>query len=75
MSFLKDKMPADFLRAEFYLPVCVGNLVEKGEADVKVLLSGEKWFGVTYKEDKEAVSTALRTKKKEGIYPEKLAGR
>lgn len=75
MSFLKDKMPADPLCAEFYLPACVGNLVEKGEADVKVLLSGEKWFGVTYKEDKEAVSAALRTKKKIGIYPEKLAGR
>lgn len=74
VSFLKDKMPADPLRAEFYLPTCVGNLLGRGEARVKVLLSGEKWFGVTYKEDKDAVSAALDAKKRDGIYPEKLSG-
>ena len=41
-------------------------------ASVKVLTSKDKWFGVTYKEDKESVVSALQALIKDGVYPEKL---
>lgn len=43
-----------------------------GSADVKVLRSHDKWFGVTYKEDKEAVVASVRALVDGGVYPEKL---
>ncbi|MCL2152638.1 MAG: sugar phosphate nucleotidyltransferase [Oscillospiraceae bacterium] len=71
--FLRDK--ADNLEsAEFYLPVFVDNLVKDSKADVKVLKTDAKWFGVTYREDKPALQAALRDMVKAGQYPEKLWG-
>ena len=47
-------------------------LLHEGKADVKVLRSRDRWYGVTYKEDKESVVNALQSMKDKGEYPDKL---
>ncbi len=60
------------LKAECLLPNCIGELVDKGLGSVKVFSTSEKWFGMTYKEDRDTVRQSLAEKTKKGIYPEKL---
>ena len=50
----------------------VDGLLKEGKAQVTVLKTPDQWYGVTYKEDKEAVVRAMAEKKAAGIYPEKL---
>ena len=50
----------------------VDEVISEGIAKVKVLSSADKWYGVTYKEDKESVTAALQSMKDKGIYPDKL---
>ena len=59
-------------KAEFFLPNLVGDLVRENKAKVKVLSSRERWYGVTYREDKPVVKKAIEEMIKQGIYPEKL---
>ncbi len=59
-------------RAEFYIPLVVNDLMEKGLMKVAVLPSKEKWYGVTYKEDKATVQAALSGLNKEEVYPDPL---
>ena len=54
------------------LPRIIDRLVESGKARVKVLETPDKWFGVTYKEDKKAVADSLKVLIAQGVYPEKL---
>ena len=49
-------------KGEVQLPVMVADMLDRGRAQVRVLSSGEKWFGVTYREDKPSVVAALREK-------------
>lgn len=49
-------------KSEFYLPSIVSKLIESGEKKVNVLVAEDKWYGVTYKEDKEKVKKSLREK-------------
>lgn len=67
-----SQIPADNMKAEYLLPTIIGELLEKKEIAVKVLKSNDKWFGVTYKEDKETVVSAIRELIEKGIYPAKL---
>ena len=60
------------LKAEFYIPSVVNDLIVEKRARVKVLHSKASWFGVTYKEDKVGVMHNVRSLISEGIYPEKL---
>ena len=62
----------DDLKAEFYLPSIVNEILKSGKATVKVLQSDSKWFGVTYKEDKEIVQVAINELKKQNFYPRNL---
>lgn len=59
-------------KAEYLLPAIIGDLLLNGRAQVKVLRSKDKWFGVTYKEDKETVVQCIRELVEKGEYPEKL---
>lgn len=59
------------LKAEFYLPFAVDAMVEAGEADVTVLHTDDKWYGMTYAEDKQMVIDAIRKMTQEGLYPQK----
>ncbi len=60
------------LKGEFYLPIVTDELVKEGKATVKVLPSSDKWYGVTYRADKEMVTAALQSMKDKGLYPEQL---
>jgi len=60
------------LTAECLLPVMVGDLLERGELTVDVLSSGDRWFGMTYREDRAAVAAELRALHRAGVYPERL---
>ena len=67
-----SKVEENSLKAEYLLPTIVGDLLADGSADVKVLRAHDKWFGVTYKEDKAAVVASVRALVDGGVYPEKL---
>ena len=58
--------------AEYLLPTIVGELLEKEKAQVKVLETNDKWFGVTYKEDKPFVVNAINQLVETGVYPKSL---
>ncbi|MFD0760939.1 NDP-sugar synthase [Lutibacter aestuarii] len=60
------------LKSEFFIPLVVNEILKSGIASVKVLTSNAKWFGVTYKEDKELVQNEIEKLKKNNIYPSKL---
>ena len=60
------------LKAEFYIPSVVNDILKSEKASVAVLKSDAKWFGVTYKEDKEIVEKAIGELKEQGVYPIKL---
>ena len=60
------------LKKEFFIPILITDLIEKNLASVKVLQSGEKWFGVTYKKDKKSVVRKISEKVNKGEYPNKL---
>lgn len=70
-AFLKSLSPEE-LKAECLLPLLVDQLIHKNEMTVSVLSSAAKWFGVTYREDREIVVNALAKLHHEGIYPENL---
>ena len=60
------------LKAEFYLPVAVSEMIARREATVRVLPTESTWFGVTYREDKPRVETAIAELVRAGRYPAKL---
>ena len=70
--FLDNEVKENPLKAEFFLPNVVGDLLKEGKASVKVLESEEKWYGVTYQEDKRTVVEAIQAKKNAGLYPQEL---
>lgn len=59
-------------KAEFYLPFVVNEMMAAGEADVRVLPTGDKWYGMTYAEDKQKVIDAIAAMTARGVYPERL---
>lgn len=60
------------IKAEFFIPLFVNAMIEQNKGKVKVLGGGKVWFGVTYKEDKEAVAEKIKGLVDEGQYPGKL---
>lgn len=60
------------IKSEYLLPSVVDQLIKDGKANVSVLETNDKWFGVTYKEDKPVVVESIRKLISEGKYPEKL---
>ncbi len=71
-AFLDKALEENPLKAEYMLPVAVQNDVDEGLATVKILHTGDRWYGMTYREDKEDVESAVRSMKDKGLYPEKL---
>ena len=69
-AFLDENVPKNPEKCEYFLPTVVSDLIEAGKADVKVLDNEDKWYGVTYKEDKETVVNAFRELKAKGVYPD-----
>lgn len=71
-AFLEKSLKDDPLKAEYFLPFIVDKMITDGSAKVKVLSSKDRWYGMTYKEDKPLVTAALQSMKDKGLYPSKL---
>ena len=71
-AFLDKTLAENPMKGEYFLPTVVSNLLSRKKARVKVLRSSDKWYGVTYKEDKPMVVAALAELREKGLYPEKL---
>jgi dTDP-glucose pyrophosphorylase len=69
-SFLEENK--DNLKSEYFIPLIVNGYLENGTGSVKVLTSDAKWFGVTYKEDKESVQKEIQALKEKNVYPRHL---
>lgn len=73
-AFLTRELPGNPFKCEYFLPFVVDELLKEGKAEVTVLESRDRWYGVTYKEDKATVVNAIQGLKDNGCYPEKLWG-
>ena len=71
-AFLENAIENNPMKGEYLLPECVDKLVKAGKATVRMLKSHDRWYGVTYKEDKESVSASLNSLKTSGLYPDDL---
>lgn len=71
-AFLEHAQGTDPLKAEYFLPSVVSQLIAEGKARVKMLHSADKWYGVTYQGDKPVVVAAIAEKTAAGLYPEHL---
>ena len=67
-----DQLGDDGMKSEYLLPKIIDRLLSERKASVKVLETNDKWFGVTYKEDKPAVAAAIRSLIEQGIYGKNL---
>jgi hypothetical protein len=70
-AFLQ-RIPMEDAKSEFLLPIMIGELLNRKQIQVRVLQSEDKWFGVTYKEDKSSVVKAVQDLMEAGAYPEGL---
>ena len=68
-AFLDKNVPENPLKCEYLLPTLVADLIREGAADVCVLENTDKWYGVTYKEDKAEVVAAFKQLIADGVYP------
>ncbi len=71
-AFLDNALKENPMKGEYFLPGVVDQLIKEGKARVKVLRSQDRWYGVTYKEDKDSVVSALQSMKDKGEYPDVL---
>ena len=71
-AFLDENLEKNPLKCEYFLPTVVNQLLGEKRATVKVLTSKDRWYGVTYHEDKETVVKAIREKHTNGTYPTPL---
>lgn len=71
-AFLAKNLETNPLKCEYFLPFVVDELLREGKATVQVRKSMDKWYGVTYKEDKPNVVAAIRNLKAQGLYPDRL---
>ena len=71
-AFLDNALSQNPTKAEFFLPSVVSTLIQENKAQVKVLTCDEKWYGVTYQQDKPVVVSAIADKIKQGLYPANL---
>ena len=71
-EFFANMGDKNILKAEYLLPIYIDELLQAGKVSVKVLDSNDKWFGVTYKEDKEYVVKSFAKLIEDGVYQEKL---
>ena len=71
-AFLDKALAENPEKGEYFLPTVVSQLIDEGKARVKVLRSEDKWYGVTYREDKPTVVAAITEKTAAGLYPDRL---
>lgn len=74
LTALQNDPTKDKTKAEFYLPSAVDTLMNEGRADATVMTTADKWYGMTYKEDQDAVVAAIADMCRRGQYPAPLWG-
>lgn len=72
--FLQQAYEKNPLTAEFYIPQVVDALIKEEKATVKMIESNDKWYGVTYQNDKPMVKAGIQSLIEKGLYPKKLWG-
>lgn len=73
-AFLRENLPKNPLKCEYFLPLIPNQLIEEGKGRVFVLPTHEKWHGITYHEDMPRVQASIQAMKDAGLYPENLWG-
>ena len=73
-KFLDEALQSNPMKGEYFLPSVVNQLLDEKKARVRLLSSADKWYGVTYKEDKPVIVNALGKMRKDGLYPMNLWG-
>lgn len=73
-EFFEKDVVENPLKAEYLLPTIIGGMLRNGECTVRVIETQDKWFGVTYKEDKAAVVESFKKLIEDGVYGEELYG-
>ena len=71
-GYLRENLPKNPLKCEYFLPLVVSELLDEGKAAVRILHSGDTWYGMTYQEDKPTVVAAIAAKTAAGVYPDNL---
>lgn len=74
IDFQTKLTESDKMKKEFLLPDVVGNLIDHKKTEVSILKTSDKWFGVTYREDKETVERSFLELINKGVYPSRLFG-
>lgn len=70
-AFMAEEVSANPAKAEMYIPMEVSRLLQAGKCTVDVLSSSDRWYGVTYREDKPSVAAAMRRLTENGSYPDR----
>lgn len=70
LDFYRD--PENHKGNEYFIPLAVDHCIQSGQAVFKTIISQDKWYGVTYREDKADVQMALQKMADEGTYPNPL---
>lgn len=72
MEFFEKEVPSNPLKSEYFIPVEIGRMLKNDTIEVKMLSSQDKWYGVTYQEDKPMVKAGIKKLIEEGKYPQPL---
>ena len=72
VPWLKENLPVNPLKCEYFLPLIPNLLLQEKKATVRVLPTSERWYGVTYAQDMPGVQAALRGMRELGLYPDEL---
>lgn len=67
-EFFKKEVPGNPLKAEYLIPIFIGELLSEGKMSVKVLKTNDTWYGMTYHEDVAAVKDSFQKMLENGVY-------
>ena len=67
-EFFEKEVPSNPLKAEYLIPIFIGELLEQGKMAVKVLKTNDTWYGMTYHEDVAAVKDSFKNMLENGMY-------
>ena len=71
-EFFEKEVPGNPLKAEYLIPIFIGELLEQGKMSVKVLKTNDTWYGMTYHEDVTAVKDSFKKMLEDGVYKANL---
>lgn len=73
-EFFEKEVPGNPLKAEYLIPIFIGELLEQSKMSVKVLKTNDTWYGMTYHEDVAAVKDSFKKMLEKGVYRADLFG-